>query len=513
MLRRWVGRLRAPFLTVLVLKVLAVLVFWFSPTKITLTIDPETTRVTGPMIDGKRIDYAHALNQKYRGDATPENNAVVLLVQAIGTQREGFPENLEFYEEMGISSPEHQEHCFGRWVNGTIGDERLRQKEQWDRVFQQPWTVTDHEVLLEWIFDQQIPLELFCQAAERPNWYCPVAGYRQEKPIISLIEVPFFAGQIYREMTAALILRSFVHLQSDNPRAGWKDLLAVLKFSRLMSKSPFLIASFIAMSIESNCLRAIPIFLDQAQLKPDLLDQFWNEFKAVAPREGLSQIMDVSERYVMLSMIVNVFSQGDTRLLEPSDAEQLTTNTKSAMILRSINWDAGLRETNAFYDQIVAAVSCSDRKERRDKVKELTVKLKADSKSSPDEVYYFADARGRSLCRFLVGKLCPSFQKVVEYYDRMDQMLSMIDITFALAKYRADKGTYPQNLSELTPNYLASLPENFLVENKPLNYERLSEGYLLKCEVPKPAKELVLETRPPSKKAETPKVQIIQVSP
>src|SRR5215216_5287794 len=45
-----------------------------------LTISPETTRLTSPILNG-HPDYLAALNTHYNGGVTRENNAAVLLLQ------------------------------------------------------------------------------------------------------------------------------------------------------------------------------------------------------------------------------------------------------------------------------------------------------------------------------------------------------------------------------------------------------------------------------------------------
>lgn len=77
--RRW---LRWTFLAILVL---LVILHW--PTgQIELRVSPETTVVTGPLNPDGTVDYVAAFNAELSQGVTPENNAAVLLLRALGSR-------------------------------------------------------------------------------------------------------------------------------------------------------------------------------------------------------------------------------------------------------------------------------------------------------------------------------------------------------------------------------------------------------------------------------------------
>ena len=51
-------------------------------------------------------------------------------------------------------------------------------------------------------------------------------------------------------------------------------------------------------------------------------------------------------------------------------------------------------------------------------------------------------------------------------------------VAVALAACKAEKGRYPEKLSELVPEYFKKLPEDLFAEG-PLTYRRVGKGYLL----------------------------------
>ena len=59
------------------------------PSRSTFTVGTETTYVTGPLDKQGYVDYVAALNERLREGITPENNANVLIWQALGPRPEG----------------------------------------------------------------------------------------------------------------------------------------------------------------------------------------------------------------------------------------------------------------------------------------------------------------------------------------------------------------------------------------------------------------------------------------
>src|SRR5437867_12997122 len=78
----------------------------------TFTISKETTYVTGPLDKDGYIDYAAALNERLSRGVTPENNANVLLWQALGPQPDRRKMSREFFELMGMKPPPERGEYF-----------------------------------------------------------------------------------------------------------------------------------------------------------------------------------------------------------------------------------------------------------------------------------------------------------------------------------------------------------------------------------------------------------------
>ena len=62
--------------------------------------------------------------------------------------------------------------------------------------------------------------------------------------------------------------------------------------------------------------------------------------------------------------------------------------------------------------------------------------------------------------------------------DRGTMQFDLTRLAFALAAYRADRGTYPAKLADLVPKYVAEVPKDIFSASE-LHYRQEGGGYLL----------------------------------
>src|SRR5712691_6035186 len=79
------------------------------PGSSTFTVSKETTYITEPLDKHGYPDYVTALNQRLSQGVTPENNANVLIWQALGPYPEGATMPPEYFQWLGHEPPEQGE--------------------------------------------------------------------------------------------------------------------------------------------------------------------------------------------------------------------------------------------------------------------------------------------------------------------------------------------------------------------------------------------------------------------
>ena len=125
--------------------------------RLAVTISKETTYITAPLRSDGTVDYVAALNQRSSEGATPENNAVVLLLQAAGPAVIDSKSRERFFKMLGIAPlPEKGPYLesyaayFDRKSPGATAPKEGQgpnlSKEHWDEFFrlgERPWSKTE----------------------------------------------------------------------------------------------------------------------------------------------------------------------------------------------------------------------------------------------------------------------------------------------------------------------------------------------------------------------------------
>jgi len=78
----------------------------------------------------------------------------------------------------------------------------------------------------------------------------------------------------------------------------------------------------------------------------------------------------------------------------------------------------------------------------------------------------------------MLALFLPAVTAAIDAEDRANTTLDLERLAAALAVYRAEHGSFPEKLENLTPGVIATLPRE-LYNNKPFIYKRTPDGYLL----------------------------------
>ena len=98
---------------VLLVLVLGLLVWGFSAWMNSgIVVSPETTFITGPLRADGTVDYLAALNNLSSKGVTPENNAAVLLLKAVGPREISEDVRERFFQMLGVEPPSQEGSYF-----------------------------------------------------------------------------------------------------------------------------------------------------------------------------------------------------------------------------------------------------------------------------------------------------------------------------------------------------------------------------------------------------------------
>ncbi|HEV3083944.1 MAG TPA: hypothetical protein VGY66_29445 [Gemmataceae bacterium] len=462
------------------------------PGSSTFTVSTETTYVTGPLDKSGYVDYVTALNERLSKGITPENNANVLIWQALGPRPTGdtaMP--AEYFQWLGIEPPPEQGEYLVDWrdylkehaksdTEVETYVERMSQATQW------PWTAKKEPELAEWLKRNEKPLAVMMDATRHPQYYNPLVPERTDDWSPGLLASLLPNVQQCRKAASALACRAMLRVSEGRIDEAWQDLLACHRLGRLVARGGTLLELLVGIAIDRVASRADVAFLGHAKLTSKQVLACLEDLRKLPPMPAVADKMDLTDRFTLLEIITLTARQGK-QFLEamprPNDRHRKGNQFVARLFTRSINWDPALRNTNHWFDRFTAALRIADRAARVQELaairRDLTLlKRQVTAIGFIEKSLMGPERRGEMSGNVIIVFLLPAFDKVQSAEDRFEQEQRNLHLAFLLAAYRQDHGRYPERLAELAPKYLVNVSGD-LFSGKPLIYRREGEGYLL----------------------------------
>jgi hypothetical protein len=468
------------------------LVYAAWPGSSTFTVSPETTYVTGPLDNHGYVDYVTALNERLSKGIAPENNANVLIWQALGPRPVGdtaMPP--EYFQWLRIEPPPERGEYLVSWGNylkehAKNGIEPDADDNRMSRATKWPWTARDEPELADWLKRNEKPLALMVDATRRPQYYNPVAPERTDDWSPGMVAA--LLPNVQRCGTAgfALACRAMLRLGEGRIDEAWQDLRACHRLGRLVARGGTLLELFAGFAIEYVAKRADVVFLGHARLTSKQILARLEDVRQLPPMPAVADIMDLTDRFTLLEIIMLTARHG-AQFLEsmprPEVRPKKGNEFMARLFTRSINWDPALRTTNRWFDRFTAALRIADRATRVQEMaairRDLTaLKQQVSEIGSIEKSFMGPERRGEMAGDAIIALLLPAFDKVQSAADRFEQAERNLHLAFLLAAYRQDHGRYPEKLGELSPKYLVKIPGD-LFSGKPLIYRLEGTGFLL----------------------------------
>jgi hypothetical protein len=333
-----------------------------------IIISRETTFITGPLRKDGSVDYAAAINERYSQGVTPENNAVVVLLHAVGPNVIAKPVRERFFQLLGVApSPdkgpyfEEFDEYYVRKQNpaqrprsrteriegymrgiaeamkesiGDIKDKPAAGKreihadqaalDQWCRIFAEPWRKEDYPIAASWLQSNRKPLDLIVAATRRPRFYAPLPRLRPSREEITAdpfgwIQAVWPMTSMSREWARALRARAMFHIAEGKAAEAWEDLFACHRLARLVDQGSLdIFDQGFARGIEAETIEgdvALVALAEQGKLTAEQGRRFAADFRSLPPLGKPAAKMNWGERLVHLEAVYAAACRG---LAEPA---------------------------------------------------------------------------------------------------------------------------------------------------------------------------------------------------
>jgi hypothetical protein len=506
-------------------------------TALGIVVSRETTFITGPLREDGTVDYVAALNQRCSQGVTPENNAVVLLLQAVGPAEIDSKVRERFFKMLGIAPlPEKGAYLepFTEYFDRKSPPAAARKEKpdadlspeekaaieavtrelsklskpgqkpypseeaqkQRDRITDRPWSKADSPIAANWLKENDKQIGLVIAAAMRPRFYAPLVTAGEEPG--NVIEAIQPLGILSRDAARALCARAMFRIAAGKSEGAWQDLLACHRLGRLVSQAPMLVDRLIALAIEWMAVHGDAVLAHEGKLTAEQARRFAAEFRRLPPMPKLADTINWGERFMFLDGVSMIAREMETKASRPDGkpgagkagfAGKAFSDWLSKWRTNSgIDWNEAMRFGNPWYDRIAAAFSKPTHKERAAAGAEFAKELNDTVAAMKDRTTFLfrlilttgstRTAVGRVIGIIYLALALPAASAFMDVEERNAVYQDMLPVVFALAAYRADHGVYPADLTALVPKYLPAIPED-LFSGKPLCYKRQQSGYVL----------------------------------
>jgi hypothetical protein len=483
--------------------VIVLLIYAAWPGRSTYTVSEQTTLVTDHVDPQGLIDYPTALNERMSKGVKPENNAKVLIWQALGPHPERGTMPAEYFKWLGIEQPPEQGEYFVGWYDyfqanlKTPPDdvlelfvEPINWQQHWDEQVERsrkwPWKADEQAAIADWLKQNEKPLALTIEASKRPQYFNPLVSKSQDPKQARLIGSLLPSVQKCRELARALNCRATARVAEGDFDAAWQDLMAVQRLGRLMMRgSGSLIETLVGIAMIAMTTESQLALLGHGNHSFKQIVSWLDDLKKLPPIPTLGDKIDLGERLMVLDTLQSLAMTGVHQLDQlsgPGAPSAAPHPLWGKLFSRSIDWDPAFRNCNQMYDRLAAATRLPDRASRNaelakveNDIKQMQVEVR---ETGPlDKAFMGKSERGEMIGKILLTLLFPAVHKVQDANDRIDQLQQNLQVAFALAAYRADNGRYPAKLNDLAPKYLPKIPGDMFSGNQ-LIYKSTDGGYL-----------------------------------
>lgn len=440
--------------------------------------EPEETPTSRPV-------STKVLYERYGQGVTSDNNAAILLIQAIGQDALPLGEGDPIAVALGVTLPPPSEWWWGLPM-GSLPD----------AVVTRPWRETEFPGIARWLERNEHSLERVVAATGRARFYVPLLPDpegRLEGPEWMNAAVPRLT--FYPGLARALVARAMLRLGEGSVDMAWADLLAAHRLGRLLTQHPSLVMVNAGLKVLDVAQEGTLAMAASGSLSHVDAQAVLKDLRSLPSRRTVLDAATESERLGMLDFVAFFASKPGVSglrsmlrqvvLVSASDGTPQQVGAAAwldrARLAEPVDWQQVAGAVNLYYDRLVAeateagvgnwgAAAAGMGETLRETAAELEGRMDKSRRMTSADV---AD--------FVVTVFTPSLAGGFAMEDRLEVGRRLTLLSVALAGYHAANGRYPDSLTQLVPGYLEELPQD-PVSARPFGYRQFDGRYELRSE-------------------------------
>jgi hypothetical protein len=443
----------------------------------TITPGYDTTRIVTPTQPDGSIDYLIAIDDYFGKGVTPQNNAAVLILQAIG--RKGLAKNQPadgITDRLGMPPlPEHGDYfvSFGDYQKQHAPDSAWPDYADLSKPTTLPIKLDD--VGSAWLKDNEKPLTLIAQASQRPRFFIPYFGGTRPDTLVEIM-LPYVS--MLRDVNLALRTRALSRLENGDVAGFRDDVLTMHRMARLLAQQASMIERIQGMSAENAACQTDRAGAASGKIPSKQAQEMAQELRSLGDLPTIVDSIDIAERYMCLDLTQVLARKAPGEAGQLMDAITGLPGTDGPQFappvvfnFLPIPYEQSMRSMNHVYDGMLAAMRHASYAKRYAAINSWERQV---PEKSAKWIGTWDLTRADWASRFFISSL----RHGADREDETRTQSRLTQIALALAAFKADHGSYPASLMELTGAYLQVVPDD-LYSEKPFVYAPADGGYTL----------------------------------
>jgi hypothetical protein len=377
-------------------------------------------------------------------------------------------------------------------MESTPENEAAVQKEMdkfWD-VVAEPWTAKKYPLYAEWLNANRKPLGKIREATRRPKYYSPLIAAGERPHLVNCLATVDLGSR-----NCARFLRQDAMLAIGEGRIedAENDLLACHRLGRLVCQGPLFIDFLTGVAIDGTACWGDRTLAQSGRLSAAQALSYRKKLLELPPLPKTSDKFDLGERVWLLDNIPLIARDGPgsvkdllTVIPGKKPSERLLSQF-SSISTTDFDWDTVMRTSNSWFDRMVAAGRKPTRAERVQAWQKIDDELRhitQENKSDADIEKALSNGQparavlAKKMGDILISSLAAPLKGGCGAEIRREVDNDLSQFVLALSAYRSDRGSYPERLTALTPEYFPDFPEDCYTASDYI-YRRDGNAYLL----------------------------------
>jgi hypothetical protein len=339
-------------------------------------------------------------------------------------------------------------------------------------------TLEQKQRMAEWLTKNEETLELVIAGSEKPYYWQEYQG----EEMLSIV-LPNLRE--YRNLVRAVTWRAQLRAEQGRYEDAFADLKSCYRFGQHLKGDKVLIEQLVAIAIEALSVQRLRSILSEHRIDSATLTMLQKDFEHMVAGEGFTMSLAAEKMFIYdeiqrcftedwlggghlyLSRMRTLDSIGDESA--PSVRELIVESVMAPeawpRAVRVLFFHPDKQQTRETADRVYAFCEVIAQK--------TPAQIRAEGIDIEEETMKIIEDN------VLLAILTPAFGRACELGHRNRTTVQATITTIALLRYRADKGSYPEDLRQLiTAGYLRQLPLD-LYTDKPLVYRKTDDSFIL----------------------------------